>query len=181
MALKWVNIRTGEKLIAETEPQISALWGSSNRHPNVMQGQDFGWRLAPEVEVELDRIKGDMDMLDRIARRFGKMVEDLREGDILTYLSNRTRLEAAPEPDLNQFQSDYDAEVRKLKAEGSAVPHNLFGDDEETAPVNLATLSDEELAAELARRKAAAGGNTTTTTKSESTTTTTTKAPEGNS
>lgn len=143
MALNWINIRSGERLVAETEPQIAALWASSDHSPNITQGQDFGWRLSPEVVVEMKKIKQDLGTLEAIARRFGKMVEDVNEIDILHWISNKTALAVAPRPDLNQFEDDYNDAIRKLE-----------GKD----PVSMQPsqqLSTEELEAELARRKAA--------------------------
>jgi hypothetical protein len=151
MALKWVNIRTGLKTVAETEPQIAALWSSSDHSPNITQGQDFGWRLAPEVVVEMKQIKQDLGLLERIARRFGKSLDDLGETDILTYISNKTELEAAPQPEVEEFADNYEAEIRKLEGRVDTV---------------AGAMTDEELEAELARRKAAAeaAGNPTEST-----------------
>lgn len=151
MALKWVNIRTGLKTVAETEPQIAALWASSDHSPNITQGQDFGWRLAPEVVVEMKQIKGDLGQLERIASRFKKALDDLTEIDILHYISNKTTLDAAPQPEVTEFAENYEAEIRKL--EGRVEP--VAG-----------ALTDEELEAELARRRAAAesAGNSTAST-----------------
>lgn len=150
MPLNWVNIRSGLKAVAETEPQIAALWSSSDHSPNITQGQDFGWRLAPEVVVEMKKIKQDLPMLERIAARFKKALEDLNEIDILHYISNKTTLEAAPEVDVADFQDDYDRQIRSLE-----------GHPDDVLATDPTALSDEELLAELARRKAAA----TTTTK----------------
>lgn len=149
MALRWINIRSGEKVVAETEPQIAALWSSSDHSPNITQGQDFGWRLAPEVAVELKRIKQDMSMIERIAQRFGKLIEDIGEIDILHYISNRTALEAAPQPEVSDYQDEYDAQIRALEGK---------------ADVTAGALTDDELEAELARRRAAQAPTTTTIT-----------------
>lgn len=175
MPLNWINIRSGERTIAETEPQIAALWSSSDHSPNITQGQDFGWRLAPEIVVEMKKIKQDLGALERIAARFGKALEDIGEIDVLTYISNKTKLEQAPAPNLDQFQDDYDQEIRKLEGKTDDSNHNLFGDEEVVA--NPAALSTEELQAELARRQAADQSTTTTTTEVPTTTTTTTEAP----
>lgn len=142
MALNWVNIRSGLKTVAETEPQIAALWASSDHSPNITQGQDFGWRLAPEVVVEMRQIKSDLTLMERIAARFKKGLEDLTEIDILTWISNKTTLEAAPEVDVADFQDDYERQVRLLEGKPE---------------VSAGAMTDEELEAELARRRAAAG------------------------
>jgi hypothetical protein len=118
MAIKFFNIKSRETLVADSEPKIAALWASSDHSPNITQGQDFGWRLAPAVAVELKRIKQDYNMLERIAQRFGKLIEDIGEPDILTYISNRTALEAAPVADVADYQDEYDAQVRALEQAG---------------------------------------------------------------
>ena len=115
MPIRWFNIRSGEEVTAETEPQIAALWASSDHSPNITQGQDFGWRLAPEVAVELKKIKQSMPMLEKIAARFNKMVEEIGESDILLYISNKTALESAPVAKVDDYQDDYDAQVRALE------------------------------------------------------------------
>lgn len=161
MPLKWVNIRNGLRTVAETEPQIAALWGSSDRSPNAFSGQDFGWRLAEEVAVELKHIKGDLTMLERIAQRFKKSAEEINEIDILHYISNKTKLESAPEPDLNQFEDEYNARIRSLEGKDVA-PRDLFADETIASP---ASLSTEELIAELARRQAGPSTTDTTTKK----------------
>ena len=174
MPLNWINIRSGERTIAETEPQIAALWSSSDHSPNITQGQDFGWRLAPEIVVEMKKIKQDLGALERIASRFGKSLEDIGEVDILTWISNKTKLEAAPEPDLEQFKDEYDQEIRKLEGKLDNENHNLFGDEEVVTTTTTKSLDD--LRAELAAREASEG-TTTTTSAPDEVTTTTTEAP----
>jgi hypothetical protein len=148
MPLNWVNIRTGLKTVAETEPQIAALWASSDHSPNITQGQDFGWRLAPEVVVEMKQIMADLPMLERIAARFKKGVEDLGEIDILHWISNKTTMDAAPTVDVSDFADDYDRQVRLLEGKPEA-------------GIAAAPMTDEELLAELASRGLAAPTATT--------------------
>lgn len=141
MALNWVNIRTNLKTVAETEPQIAALWSSSDHSPNITQGQDFGWRLAPEVVVEMREIQGDLGALERIASRYKKALDDLTEIDILHWISNKTTLEAAPQVDVADFRDDYERQIRLLEGK--------------VEPVAAGAMTDEELEAELKRRRAA--------------------------
>lgn len=178
MPLNWVNIRTGTKTTTgddkESEPKIAALWASSDHSPNITQGQDLGWRMAPEVVVEMKKIKQDMQMLEKIAARFGKLVEDIGESDVLTYISRRTTLEAAPVVETNDYEDDYDAQIRALelaeKDPGFDVPP--------ATTTTTTTKSLDQLRAELAEREAAeAPTTTTTTTEAPTTTTTTTEAP----
>lgn len=114
MAIKFYNIKSKETRVAVTEPMISAMWASSDRGPNAHQGQDFGWRLAPEVVVELRRIKRNQGILQTIAIRFKKPVEELKENDILKYISDRTKSEDAPVAQEGDYEDDYLNEIRRL-------------------------------------------------------------------
>lgn len=121
MALKYFNIRSGETRIAETEPQISALWGSSDRGPNAHKGQDFGWRLAPEVVVELRKISRDERLLERIAHRYKLPMDNIREKDILQYISDKTAAKDAPVAEQEDYQDEYEQKIRDLqKPKGKA-------------------------------------------------------------
>ena len=170
MPLNWVNIRTNTKTTTgddlDSEPKIAALWSSSDHSPNITQGQDLGWRMAPEVVVEMKKIKQDMRMLEKIAARFGKMVEDIGESDILTYISRRTTLENAPVVETNDYEDDYDAQVRALE-----IADKDEGFPDAPSTTTTTTKSIDQLQAELDARKAAEAPTTTTTT------TTTTEAP----
>lgn len=163
MAIRWVRINTGEQVVAETPEQIAALWASSDRSPNITQGEDRWWRFAPEVKVELNKLKADRQALEHIASLFRKTVDDLAEYDILTYISNKTTLEAAPIAEVADFQDEYDAQVRKLEGKDSPT---------ELTPADASTLSTAELEAMLEARYAEEASTTTTTTGSTTTTTT---------
>lgn len=117
MAIKFWNVKSREVAIAVTEPQISAMWGSSDRGPNAMVGQDMGWRLAPEVVVELKRIKSDQIVLERIAARLNRPIDEVGEQEILTYISAQTPLESAPVATEEDFSEEYVAEIRAVEAE----------------------------------------------------------------
>lgn len=109
MALKYKNYRTKEVVVAETEPHIAALWGSSDRGPNANQGQDFGWRLAPEVVVQLNDIKRNPATMVQIASMSQKGLADVSESDVLTYISSLSDESQAPVAS----DEDYDAEYRQ--------------------------------------------------------------------
>lgn len=190
MAIKFFNIRSGLEAIADTEPKISALWSSSDHSPNITQGQDLGWRLAPEVVVEMKRIKQDITLLERIAARYKKGLEDLNETDILHWISDRTILEAAPVANIDEYADDYDKQIQLAEAAANnpgfdGGPKAVGAQPTPVVPpvapsvTTTTTMSIEQLEAELAARKAAeapAPTTTQTTTKAPSTTTTTTQA-----
>jgi hypothetical protein len=66
------------------------------------------------------------------------------EPDILLHISAQTSVDNAPVAGQDDYESVYDDEVRRLTR----------GEDDTPGP-NAATLSDDELEAELARRKGA--------------------------
>ncbi len=114
MPIKFFNIKSKEVQVAESEPHVAAMWASSDHSPNVSQGQDFGWRLAPEVVVQLKRIKQDAGTLDLIASRLRKSIDELTEPDILMYISAQSSALTAPVAGEADYQDEYDAEVRRL-------------------------------------------------------------------
>lgn len=115
MAITFYNIRSREVRVAETEPMIAAMWGSSDRSPNAQYGQDFGWRLAPEVVVKMKRMRQDPDVIERIARRYKKSEEDITETDFLHYISQQTAIEDAPVAQEADYEDEYMAEIRRLE------------------------------------------------------------------
>lgn len=178
MAIRFFNIRSGEEAVAESEPHISAMWASSDHSPNITQGQDFGWRMAPEVVVEMKEIKQDPVVLQQIATRINKSIEDVNEPDILTYISAKYDAANAPVAGEDDYTDMYDQEVRR------ATQARL---DEKKAllPAVHTTETTEslddlqrrvELEERLAAAKAASEATTTTTTSQPTTTTSTTAA-----
>jgi hypothetical protein len=174
MAVKFFNIRSGETLVAVTEPQITALWASSDHSPNITQGQDFGWRLAPEVVVQMKKMRQDRGVMEDIARRFQKPIDEVGESDVLSYISLQTAEAEAPLADVSDYQDEYDASIKALERTGETP----VGFDAEETVVTTTTMSTEDLKAELAKREAAEKPTTTTTVKPDEPeiTTTTTKS-----
>lgn len=121
MPIKFFNIRSKEVLTAETEPQIAALWASSDHSPNITQGQDFGWRLAPAVVVEMKKIKQDYDLLTSIAHRYNMATEDVNETTILQYISDHTTMQNAAVAGDGDFTDEYEMEIRRLERQDREV------------------------------------------------------------
>lgn len=117
MPLRFFNIHSGEELIAENEPQIAALWGSSDRGPNANGGQDFGWRFAPEVVVEMREIMNDPNKVQEVANRFRIAYEDVTEPIVMTWISDRTELMNAPVATIGDYEDDYNSQIRALEAQ----------------------------------------------------------------
>src|SRR6187431_2721599 len=91
------NIKTGEKVEftaaqdAETrQAHIAAYLNSSDLSPNALKGQDYGWRLAPEIVAEMERLRGDITVLDMLSRRLGVSIDELRDFHILNYIAEQS-------------------------------------------------------------------------------------------
>lgn len=139
MPIKWFNIRSKEVRVAETEPQISAMWASSDHSPNITQGQDFGWRLAPEVVVQMKRIKQDYQKILEIAHRYNMLAEDIDEKAILQYISENTALEDAPTAGEQDYADEYEQEIRRLEREQAVKDFDVATTDE-TATTTTTTV-----------------------------------------
>lgn len=160
--IKYFNIRSGETREAETEPQIAALYNSSDLGINSRVGQDFGWRLAPEVVVQMRQIKDDYNLLIQIAQRRNKNVDELTDPDILHYISSQTSPQQAPVARQDDYQDVYDLEVRRKLREAEETKLDPDTLEPEETTTTTTTKSIEDLEAELKARKAE---TTTTTTK----------------
>lgn len=116
MAINYYNIRTKETRVADSEPLIYALYNSSNLGVNSNQGQDFGWRLAAEVVVEMNRIFSDPVQITAIASTLNKPYDEINKTDVLFYISNKTSREAAPVVHPGDYdETEYLAEIKRLQ------------------------------------------------------------------
>lgn len=116
MSLTFVNIKSGERRVCHTEPMIAAHLNTSDRNPNAMQGQDMGWRLAPETVIELERISSDPVTLQTIAATFGILLESVSESDILTYISMQNQEEVTgAKVNTRELQHQYEADIARLR------------------------------------------------------------------
>lgn len=93
MKIEFVNIKSGERVSFEgiadrnlRSAQIDAYVNSSNMGINANKGQDFAWRLDPEVAAEFDEIKTDYSRLKAISDATGVLPENITDGQILGYM-----------------------------------------------------------------------------------------------
>lgn len=118
MAIMFYNIKSGERRLCETEPMISAHFNSSDRNPNAHQGQDMGWRLAPETVIEMERISQDPSSMHQIATSFGIPTDDLSQTDVLNWISRQSNRQntgaSVPKGDLER---EYQADINRLRDE----------------------------------------------------------------
>lgn len=152
------NIRTGEKVTFTGEQEansrnahMAAFLNSSDLSPNAgVRGQDFGWRLAPEVVAEMEAIRQDFDTLDRISKRIGIGLDDIKDFHILGYIADRSFAEDAKKarvnvPTSSDLEDDYRARVKAAKSGKLEVQTNK---GEKLVEYNEAAKRGQELAKE---------------------------------
>lgn len=115
MAISFFNVRSQETKVCRTPEMIAAYLNSSDRNPNVMQGQDFGWRLAPAVVVKMREVKLDPNARQYIASSLGIPLEDVQDRDFLYYISAQDEREHNLQQEEGDFTEEYEAEIRDLQ------------------------------------------------------------------
>lgn len=115
MAVKFLNVYTKEIRVAETEPMIAAMYNSGDLGPNAREGQDFGWRLAPEIVVEMRRIRQRPSDMVMIAATYNILPEDVDDKRILKYISDKTVVEDAPVAQNGDYEEEYRDEIRRME------------------------------------------------------------------
>lgn len=124
--MKFVNVKTGESVTFTAEQDagsrqahIAAYLNSSDMSPNALKGQDFGWRLDPEVKSELERIRSDASVLDEIGRRIGVAIDDIRDFHIVDYIADREFTRAAvaqrEATATTKYEEEYEARLKQLR------------------------------------------------------------------
>lgn len=158
------NINTGEIRVASTVEHIAAFFNSSDEGPNAKNKQDFGWRLAPEDLVELENLKNDAMVMERIAAVYQIPVEDVADYNVLKYMASK-RFASAKQASAaggKDFESDYERRVREAR-EGKKEPVNTEPTEEEKAEIERkkAEAKAKKDAAKKAKAEADAAKNNT--------------------
>ena len=148
------NIKTGEKVTfsGDQDPMarqahMAAYLNSSNLSPNALKGQDFGWRLAPEIVAKMDEVKSDPQTLDMLARRIGVSIDDVRDFHILNYVAEQDfaadAVAARAKADETAFEREYEDRLRALREKASS---EKVDSTEETTSANIkrSTTKKEE-------------------------------------
>ncbi len=115
--IKFYNIRSGETRSCETAEQIAAHYNSSNLHVNALVGQDFGWRIAPETVKRMEDVRRDQIVLDRIAQAFNLPQGEVKDVDVLAWISMQDQRSKTVEVQQSQddFEKEYETAVRKIR------------------------------------------------------------------
>lgn len=131
------NTVTGEVRTATTVEHIAAFFNSSDQGPNSRNKQDFGWKLAPEDLVELENLKNDPNVMERIAAVYQIPAEDVADYNVLKYMAAQRFASAkrAQEAEGKDYESDYDRRVREAR-EGKSKSQQRRENVTQGKPVN---------------------------------------------
>lgn len=120
------HIKTGEKVNFDgtmdpltRQAQMAAYLNSSDMSPNAGMGQDFGWRLSPEIIAQMTAARSDVEILGEISRRLGIDIEDIQDFHILNKIADEDfasdALQARLLEDESSNKADYEKRVEQAK------------------------------------------------------------------
>lgn len=145
------NINNGEVRVATTTEHIAAFFNSSDEGPNAKNKQDFGWRLAPEDLIELERLKNDPETMERIANIYQIPPEDVADYNVLKFMAGKRFAKAKQEAEASgkDYESDYERRVRELregkKSKSQQRRETALKDDEKPADKKPAITTAPEV------------------------------------
>lgn len=116
------NKKTGATYTATTVEHIAAFFNSSDQGPNSKNHQDMGWRLAPEDLVELEDLKANPEVMEKIAAANQLPPDEVPDYNVLKYMANK-RFAAArkkQEAESGNFEQEYEERVQELRKKKSA-------------------------------------------------------------
>jgi hypothetical protein len=113
-----------ETRVASTVEHIAAFFNSSDEGPNAKNKQDFGWRLAPEDLIELEDIKNDPTLMERIAAAYQIPAEDVADYNVLKFMASRRFKTATTDTkaETKDYESDYARRVREAREGKTSQP-----------------------------------------------------------
>lgn len=126
------NIKTGEKVTFHggQDPEtrsahMAAYLNSSNLHANSNKGQDFGWRLAPEIVAKMDQVRTSPDKLDQISRNVGVSIDDIRDFHILDFVASQDfaidAMAAREKERSTVYEEEYNERLKALRENAQPV------------------------------------------------------------
>jgi len=106
-----------ETRVASSVEHIAAFFNSSDEGPNAKNKQDFGWRLAPEDLIELEDLKNDPNVMERIAATYQIPAEDVADYNVLKYMASKRFKTKVVDTKSEQrdYESDYAKRVREAR------------------------------------------------------------------
>lgn len=87
MSVSFFNIKTGEERALSDPAHIAAFVNSSNLGKNANAGQDFKWRVSPELMAKVDEYSEDPVKLTAISVRLGVPSDALEVVHVLAQIA----------------------------------------------------------------------------------------------
>lgn len=117
VGIAFENVETGEIRVASTVEHIAAFFNSSDLGPNARNKQDYKWRLSPEDLVELEELKEDAAVMERIAAAYQIPIEDVADYNVLKYMASKRfkTAEKDDSKDSKKYESDYQRRLREAR------------------------------------------------------------------
>ena len=158
-----------------TVEHIAAFFNSSDEGPNAKNKQDFGWRLTPEDLIELEDLKNDPVIMDKIASVYQIPAEDVADYNVLNYMASKrfSVIKNDTRGEMKDYENDYSRRVREAR-EGKNAPVKTEPTEEELAE---AERKKQEAADEKKRKADEAKAKKDAMKKAKAESTTTTKPP----
>lgn len=132
-----------ETRVASTVEHIAAFFNSSDEGPNAKNKQDFGWRLAPEDLIELEDLKNDPNVMERIAAQYQIPAEDVADYNVLKFMaSKRFKTKTVDtKSETKDYESDYARRVREAREGKTEVPAKQEKKESKPAPSKPRTVN----------------------------------------
>lgn len=147
IGIKFERMTNGilETRVASSVEHIAAFYNSSDEGPNAKNKQDFGWRLTPEDLVELEDLKNDPTIMERIAQVYQIPPEDVADYNVLKYMASKRFKTVTVDTKTQEkdYESDYDRRVREARG-GKLTPVKEEAPKVEAKPVETVKPKEEE-------------------------------------
>lgn len=87
MSVSFFNIKSGEERVLDDPAHIAAFVNSSNMGKNSNKGQDFAWRIAPELRAKVDEYSENPTKLQEISQRLGVPMDAIEVVHVLSQIA----------------------------------------------------------------------------------------------
>lgn len=125
--ITFFNINSGETRVAGTGEHIASFFNSSDLGPNAHNRQDFGWRLAPEIVVEMEQVKEDPTLMSQIAATYQIPPDEVADFNVLKFIADR-KFKAVARTNAAQgknYASEYEKNVAAAREQAAGTPEEV--------------------------------------------------------
>lgn len=93
MSVSFFNIKSGEEVSLDDPAHIAAFVNSSDMGKNSNKGQDFMWRIQPELKAKVDKYSDDTAKLEEVSRRLGVPLDSIEVVHVLSQIAYEQGIE----------------------------------------------------------------------------------------